>query len=344
MEEFGHWLGLIAVVINGLLVPVFTYSLIKFRKRNKWDVQTLLLLLSIAFLFPVFCYESLLFVDIFMFETRIHFSEPFLKTSFALGLIGIVFYNLQFLMLKDFPTIPISLIAVWTGIAIGGMTVALHLNPLDSQRPIYYDPLTGGLEFVAGQLAFNLIGYAVLILSILQQRKEQGFKIPKPLTLIGVGIYFLAPFFVILQRILQIILQPFNLLLLPYELGITLHLISYILHGEKASFTAEITLQSVSIIEIESQTVIAGYSNIQEEVWTKLSSMVVLATDSILKEIMNMTVTSEVGKYNMTYGDTIFVKSGDYIVFALFGGAGNKLGKFFFYKDGQSKGNSTPSE
>ncbi|RMG24213.1 MAG: hypothetical protein D6732_23825 [Methanobacteriota archaeon] len=320
--------GYISVWITVFLIPIFIIAVIKFFSRKRLDIQYALLLLSTIFIFPVFVYESILFVHLFQFPLPLQFSPSLLKLCFGLGLIGIVFYNLQFMLMKDFPTFPIGLIAIWTGIAIGGMMVALRLNPADPVRPIFYDPLTGGLEFVIGMVAFNLIGYYILIASTIQQKRKMELRLPHLLTILGIAIYFTAPFVVVVQRILQLVLQPFNLLLFPYELGLFLHLISQVLFDEKAFFSTELSLRSISIIEVESQTVIAGYSHTKEDSWTKLSSMVVMATDSILKEIMSMTLPSEIGKYRMTYGDTIFLKNEKHIIFALFGEAGNKIGKF----------------
>ena len=321
-------MGFISVWLTAILVPVFFIAIFKYHSRKRWDIQFVLLLLSTLLTLPVFIYESVLFIHLFQQEMPLRFSLTLLKICFGLGLVGIVLYNLQFMLLKDFPTFPISLITIWSGIAIGGMIVTLHLNPIDRVRPIFYDPLTGGLEFVAGQVSFNLIGFFILVASLVDQKRRQELRYPHFLTIIGISIYFTAPFIVILQRILQLVLQPFNLLLFPYELGLLVHLLSQIAYDEKAAFTTEMSLHSISIIDVETQTVIAGYSRFKEESWTKLSSMVVMATDSILKEIMDMTLATEVGKYDMSYGDTIFLKSEKFIVFVLFGEAGNKVGKF----------------
>lgn len=208
------------------------------------------------------------------------------------------------------------------------MAVSLQLNPTDPIRPIFYDPLFGGLEFVVGQLAFNLIGYFILGTTIIQQKRREEFMPPNPLTMIAVSVYFVAPFVVWIQRILQLLLQPFNLLILLYELGLMLHLLSFVFFGENAAFRPDMSLQSISIIDSNTQTIIAGYSSIRKEMWTKLSSMVAVATDAILNETLNPNIKDdEMKKYAVTYGTATFLKSGDYIAFALFDNPSSKLGR-----------------
>ena len=113
-----HILGISTVIFNVIVLILIGPAILLVRRRNKFHLQFLLLLLAILLLLPVIIYENLLFMDLNYDFLDLSYSESLMKFTFLLGIIAYFVYNLHLLSIEDFPTIPVSVIAIITGFAI----------------------------------------------------------------------------------------------------------------------------------------------------------------------------------------------------------------------------------
>ncbi len=319
--------GGIIVLLNILLIPLILANSLQLLKKRIWDIQALFLLTCAYLMQPVMIYENILFLD-HQLGWELEYSQNLLKVTFGVGLVGVMFYNLHLMSVKDFPTIPVVLLGIIMGFAVGGMSVALNLDPQNKVRPIYYDPLIGGLWFVISLIVFNLLGVGVLYLGYKEWRREKPTRFVQMLDAMALFLYFIAPFVVYSQRISQIILQPFNLLFLFYEGGLVIHLLAKLTNFSSSGFPTPIVLESMALIDSNSQTVIAGYTSDVTEDWIKLNSMAIVAADSLLQDNIGSIMKKEMMSIAISYGDAIFIKQQRFMIFLIFSNGGKKSGRF----------------
>ncbi len=205
---------------------VFFFS----RWRNGYTDLPFAFLLVASYLgLPVILYENLIFVHLYVRPLPPIFTDDWLTLFFMSSAVGVVFYNLFLLSVRDYQLKPIVLLSFLVGISIGGMIPSLHLD-LETISVIFYAPVEGGYLFVFGILLFNLIGFAGFSLALLEMDRKQRSQVGM-ITFLAVATFMLAPIAVLMERLYQLLDMPLNFVFIPFLLSSILHTGNYLIRN-----------------------------------------------------------------------------------------------------------------
>ncbi len=318
-----HWLGLITVFLNVALLLAVCFALVKL--RSNYDLQFLMVVLATVLLLPAMIYENVLFLDLFFFEWNLVYSLSLLKITFALGILGVAVFNLIFLTLEDMPTFPLIILFGIVGFAIGGMTLALQLDSSNPVIPLRYDPIQGGLFFTFSLAIFNLLGLVALLYAVASLEGTKVTKKVDPITMFGVAVFFVAPYFVIIQRIFLLILNPFNFLFLFYELGLFLVLGNFLWKGAEAGVPTFMDLKALILIDNDTKDVIAMYSAVSSDLSKIFNEE---SETNSLKFVLGEVLGNQIAEVYTTAAEGVMVPVEDFILLIVVSSRGKKVTKW----------------
>lgn len=219
--------GWLVVGMTGLASGLLIAALVKFILRWKGgitDIPMGLLLLAAIMGLPVIVYENLIFLHFYVSSLPLNFSSFWIRIFFTLSAVGVVYYNLYLLSIKDFPLVPTAFLSIMVGIALGGMFPSIHLD--FSHDPIlYYSPLLGGYLFCIGIALFNLVGFVGFSLALLELPDHKRVDW---MTKLGVAFFMVSPILVVVQRVFNVFDLPLNVVFLPFLVSSFLHLTNYL--------------------------------------------------------------------------------------------------------------------
>ncbi len=274
--DLGLWIVFLTVLFfGGTIVSVIRYL---FRWRKGYvDVSNGLFLLALLFGQPILVYENLLFVHLEVMRLPISFSVTVLKVFLVLSSFGIILYNLQFLVLEDFPFSGLLVLAALMGIGIGGMVAGVQFDPLTTP-PLYYSPVIAGVLYVGSLGLFNLVGLVGLFLS-----KSKGARLSFPY-LFSAVLFFSGSIAVFFTRVVLLLERPSNLLILPFLVPSFILLILYRYHG--CGYSVRAVIIGLAVLDTERNVVLAGYHPEGSHTQLTLDGMAFLAAQTALVETL----------------------------------------------------------
>lgn len=325
--QFSVFVGNVTVISYLLLLIFIIITFLRKRKREIFDIQFYILLISIFLLLPVMGLENLLFWDLNYKIFDLSYSINIMRLTFALGIIGYLIYNIHLLTIQDLPTFPVSILSIFAGFAIGAMLTSSQLNVENITSPIYYDPITGGVYFIVSLMVFNLIGLIGFMVNMWQSKKVQfNQKFASRLDLIGIINFFISPLIIFSLRILSITIFPFNFIFLSPTIAFILHLLSKIKNPEKSGYPTLMEVIALNLIDLDTTTVIGGYSKVGQLEESKLNGMSFIAVDATINQMISTITDEKHTDHEGQYGDLIFIIYGKYLLTATLVGGGKKLG------------------
>jgi len=290
-------------------------------RRKNFDVQYLILLVSMGVMTPVISFENILYLDLHYSLFEFGYSLTMMKFTFLLGILGYFFYNLHLLTVEDLPALPISILSILAGFAMGTVVISAQLDTSNIIAPIGYDPIQGGINFILSLMIFNLIGFSGFILY--QYRKDQQVSTLE--NLIAILLFTLSPIVIFMLRILNFTdYLPFNFIFFLPSVTFLLNNVSMILGRYRYQISYDVN--SIYILDLESDIVIAGYSKEHKHDELKITGMAFLAINSIIQEIShNRSVNSIFGA---NYGNVIISKNRELMIVTTYYSGGRKIGKY----------------
>jgi len=319
-------LGLLTAGLNVILLIVLVIALFRYYRTNLMDMQFMVLIVSILLLLPVITFENILFIDLQMNQIDLRYNVWGMRFFFIIGILGYFVYNLHLLTIEDMPSFPTTITGIICGFAIGSMMVSAKVDP-NATQPIYYEPLTGGMFFILSMLIFNLVGAIGFFSSLYLREITYQKPMIRTIDMIAIFSFFFSPIVIYIARIYHLLLLPVNSIFLLTELAFILHLIGYIHSPLEFGYPTRSDLTSISIIEMESNVVIAGYSLEEDRDFNKLQGMTIMAVDSVIKDVFETESREDREFYSLDYGDTILLRNRNYLLVGMFLGKGKKIGR-----------------
>ncbi len=321
---FWFLIGVTTLALNVLVLFLFPFSAFRYFKRLKsqsiFDFSNAFLLLSLLLAFPVIIYENLMFIHIWIFPLPIDFNLSFLKLTFILASLSMIMFNLQLLVMKGLPDLPVSFLMVTMGVATGAMVVGLRLD-LNQPIPIYYSPVFSGIIFIGGLMVFNIVGMVGFLIALRDMRSIKS-KLLSPLHIISSFSFFIGPIFVFLTRIVGIEDAPLNLLFFPFLIAFLIELVLYLKGDEGYPVLGRII--SVAIVDKTNQVVIGGYHQRGNIDTVKLSGMAMVATDTVFHELL---LNPQKDEMTFGFGNIIVWENSRFFLVVSVSGSGIKLAR-----------------
>ncbi len=263
------WSVLVLTAVAVLLLLVATVRFLLRWNAGYTDVPFATLLVASFLGLPVILYENLIFIHLYVKSLPFQPSNEWLQLTFLFSAIGVVFYNLYLLSVKDFPIGSIALLSFLVGISIGGMVPSLHLD-LGTVRVVYYDPIEGGYLFAFGILLFNFIGLVGFVFALLEM-DPQAISQVGWITFVAILSFMLGPFVVILERLFDVLVMPLNFVFIPFLLSSILHMGNYVIRLRTLPVLGSV--EYILVISKDDKTPLASYPTEVPEFLPFLSSM-----------------------------------------------------------------------
>jgi len=309
-------IGANILYIFTLPIAIFVYS----RGKN-FDVQYLILLASMGVMTPVIFFENILYLDQHYSLFEFSYSLTMMRFTFLLGILGYLFYNIHLLTVEDLPAFPISILSILAGFAMGAMVISAQLDTSNTIAPIGYNPIQGGIIFILSLMIFNLIGFSGF--TFYQYRKGQ--RISTFENLIAIILFTLSPIVIFMLRILNFTdLLPFNFIFFLPSVTFFLNNVSMILGRYRYQISYDIN--SIYILDLNSDIVIAGYSKEHKHDELKVTGMAFLAINSIIQEISHNRSDNPI--FGANYGNVIISTNRELMIVTTYYSGGRKIGKY----------------
>lgn len=276
------------------------------------DISNSLLMGSLVLGQPVVVLENFLFFRQLGWPMPFELTLSVLKVSFLLASVGLVLYNLQFMVLEDFSFYAVGALMLLMGLGAGAMLVGLQFA-VDQNPPLFYDPLIAGFFYIGSLMLFNIVGMTGLLLSVFKGAAVHAVQQWSAI------IFFSAPVLVFFTRIVLLVPGPINLFALPFILPSLLLLGQYYLRG--CGYPVRSRINGLLIMDAEREVVIGGYRPFGDPKELTMEGMALMASQAILKEAIGFSD-------HLRSNNFVYLQSGRYVILVILSDGGEKIGRF----------------